>query len=66
VLFRSLFSPDEIKTLLKGVRALFVIAEDAEITMEANPGTVEYGSPAGYRSAGVNRLSIGAQSFDDE
>ena len=62
----SLFSPDEIKTLLKGVRALFVIAEDAEITMEANPGTVEYGSPAGYRSAGVNRLSIGAQSFDDE
>ena len=62
----SLFSPDEINTLLKGVRALFVIAEDAEITMEANPGTVEYGSPAGYRSAGVNRLSIGAQSFDDE
>ena len=62
----SLFSPDEIKTLLKGVRALFVIAEDAEITMEANPGTVEYGSPAGYRNAGVNRLSIGAQSFDDE
>jgi putative oxygen-independent coproporphyrinogen III oxidase len=62
----SLFSPDEIKTLLKGVSALFVIAEDAEITMEANPGTVEYGSPAGYRSAGVNRLSIGAQSFDDE
>jgi len=62
----SLFSPVEIKTLLQGVRALFVIAEDAEITMEANPGTVEYGSPAGYRSAGVNRLSIGAQSFDDE
>ena len=62
----SLFSPDEINTLLNGVRALFVIAEDAEITMEANPGTVEYGSPAGYRSAGVNRLSIGAQSFDDE
>lgn len=61
----SLFSPDEINTLLNGVRALFVIAEDAEITMEANPGTVEYGSPAGYRSAGVNRLSIGAQSFDD-
>jgi putative oxygen-independent coproporphyrinogen III oxidase len=62
----SLFSPDEIKALLKGVRALFVIAGDAEVTMEANPGTVECGSPAGYRSAGVNRLSIGAQSFDDE
>jgi len=62
----SLFSPDEIKTLLKGVRALFGLAEDAEVTMEANPGTVECGSPAGYRDAGVTRLSIGAQSFDDE
>lgn len=62
----SLFSPDEINALLKGVRALFVIAGDAEVTMEANPGTVECGSPAGYRDAGVNRLSIGAQSFDDK
>ena len=62
----SLFSPDEINALLKGVRALFVIAGDAEVTMEANPGTVECGSPAGYRAAGINRLSIGAQSFDDE
>jgi len=62
----SLFSPHEIETLLKGVRALFEIAGDAEVTMEANPGTVECGSPAGYRDAGVNRLSIGAQSFDDE
>jgi len=62
----SLFSPDEIKTLLNGVRALFGVADDAEVTMEANPGTVECGSPAGYRDAGVNRLSIGAQSFDDE
>jgi putative oxygen-independent coproporphyrinogen III oxidase len=61
----SLFSPDEINHLLKGVRALFVLAEDAEVTMEANPGTVECGSPAGYRDAGVTRLSIGAQSFDD-
>ncbi len=62
----SLFSPSEIEELLKGVRALFPLVESAEITMEANPGTVECGSPAGYRSAGVNRLSIGAQSFDDE
>jgi len=62
----SLFAPDEIKTLLKGVRALFELAGDAEVTMEANPGTVECGSPVGYRDAGVTRLSIGAQSFDDE
>ncbi len=62
----SLFSPDEIGQLLKGVRTHFPLAEDAEVTMEANPGTVECGSPAGYRAAGVNRLSIGAQSFDDE
>jgi putative oxygen-independent coproporphyrinogen III oxidase len=62
----SLFAPNEIQDLLKGVRALFTIGETAEVTMEANPGTVECGSPAGYRDAGVNRLSIGAQSFDDE
>lgn len=62
----SLFSPDEIAALLDGVRRNMNLAANAEITMEANPGTVEYGAPAGYREAGVNRLSIGAQSFDDE
>ena len=62
----SLFTPGEIQELLKGVSALFPLGENAEVTMEANPGTVECGSPAGYRDAGVNRLSIGAQSFDDE
>jgi len=62
----SLFTPNEIQDLLKGVRALLPLAENAEISMEANPGTVECGSPAGYRAAGVNRLSIGAQSFNDE
>lgn len=61
----SLFSPQEIDRLLKGVRALFSMSADVEITMEANPGTVECGSPEGYRQAGVTRLSIGAQSFDD-
>jgi len=61
----SLFSPDEIGCLLEGVKARFSVAESAEVTMEANPGTVECGSPAGYREAGVTRLSIGAQSFDD-
>ncbi len=62
----SLFTPKEIQDLLNGVRAHLPLLENAEITMEANPGTVECGSPAGYRAAGVNRLSIGAQSFNDE
>ena len=62
----SLFLPDEIAELLEAVRAQFDVAADAEITMEANPGTVEFGEPAGYRDAGVNRLSFGGQSFNDE
>lgn len=61
----SLFSPQEIERLLQGVRARFDVAADAEITMEANPGTVECGAPAGYRKAGVTRLSIGAQSLNN-
>lgn len=61
----SLFSPGEIERLLQAVRDNFALADDAEITMEANPGTVECGDPAGYRDAGVNRLSFGGQSFDD-
>ena len=62
----SLFSPDEINRVLQTVRQEFALAANAEITMEANPGTVECGSPAGYRDAGVTRLSIGAQSFNDD
>lgn len=62
----SLFSPEEIAELLSGVQAHFTLAADIEITMEANPGTVEFSAPAGYREAGVTRLSIGAQSFDDD
>ena len=61
----SLFPPAEIGRLLDGAARCLGIAEDAEVTMEVNPGTVECGSPAGYRAAGVNRLSVGAQSFDD-
>jgi oxygen-independent coproporphyrinogen-3 oxidase len=62
----SFFSPAEIERVLETVRNSFRLAPDAEITMEANPGTVESGDPAGYRAAGVNRLSIGAQSFSPE
>ncbi len=61
----SLFSPTEIARLLDGISSRFAVASDVEVTMEANPGTVEFGTPAAYRDAGVNRLSIGAQSFDD-
>ncbi|MGI9219629.1 MAG: radical SAM family heme chaperone HemW [Woeseiaceae bacterium] len=62
----SLFTADEIAELIDGIRERFVLVQDVEITMEANPGTVECGDPAGYRKAGVNRLSIGAQSFNDK
>ncbi len=62
----SLFSPAEIGRLLAVITERFSLHDDVEITMEANPGTVECGEPAGYREAGVNRLSIGAQSFDDK
>ena len=62
----SLFSGDEVGRLLDATRALLPVADDAEITMEANPGTVERGNMAAYRAAGVNRLSLGAQSFSAE
>ena len=62
----SLFPPAEIAELLDAAAGKFDLAADIEITMEANPGTVECGDPAGYRQAGVNRMSLGAQSFDDE
>ena len=62
----SLFAPQEIARVLDAAGAHFSLATDIEITMEANPGTVECGEPAGYRSAGVNRLSIGAQSFSQK
>jgi putative oxygen-independent coproporphyrinogen III oxidase len=61
----SLFPPREIGRLLEGIDERLELNTGAEITMEANPGTVECGAPAGYRAAGVNRVSIGAQSFDD-
>ncbi|TLY53558.1 MAG: radical SAM protein, partial [Gammaproteobacteria bacterium] len=61
----SLFAPDEIARLLDGVAARLDFARDIEITLETNPGTVEHGPFAGYRRAGVNRISFGVQSFDD-
>ncbi|MCL2523209.1 MAG: radical SAM family heme chaperone HemW [Betaproteobacteria bacterium] len=62
----SLFSPAAIDELLAACRALTPLAPDAEITLEANPGTVESEKFAGFRAAGVNRLSLGIQSFNDQ
>jgi oxygen-independent coproporphyrinogen-3 oxidase len=62
----SLFSAASIARLLAGVSERLPLAADAEITLEANPGTVESGRFAGYRAAGVTRLSIGVQSFDPQ
>ncbi len=60
----SLIAPAHIERLL--ARLDGVLVADAEITLEANPGTLDSGHYAGYRDAGVNRLSVGVQSFDDK
>jgi len=60
----SLFSPSAVDRLLSAVRARLPLAPDAEITLEANPGSSEVDKFAGFRDAGVNRLSIGVQSFN--
>ena len=61
----SLFSARAIEAVLARLRELLPVAGEAEVTLEANPGTVEHGAFAAYRDAGVNRVSLGAQSFDD-
>lgn len=60
----SLFPPDALGRLFEGLRAHLSIDPDAEITLEANPATVERGRFAEYRAAGINRVSLGAQSFN--
>ncbi|MBU9841814.1 MULTISPECIES: radical SAM family heme chaperone HemW [Rahnella] len=60
----SLLSSEAMQNLLDGVRARLPLDANAEITMEANPGTVEADRFSGYQRAGVNRISIGVQSFD--
>ncbi len=61
----SLFSGEAIDRLLCAIRARVNLLPDAEITLEANPGTFEADKFAAYRAAGINRLSIGIQSFND-
>jgi oxygen-independent coproporphyrinogen-3 oxidase len=59
----STFSPKSISGILKEAESLFHFERDIEITLEANPGTVDSKNFSGYRECGVNRISIGAQSF---
>jgi len=61
----SLMQPDSVALLIGDARRVFALAPDAEITLEANPTSIEAGRFRGYAAAGVNRVSIGVQSFDD-
>lgn len=61
----SLLSPAALDELIAAFRALAMLSPEAEITLEANPGTVEAEKFAGFRAAGINRLSLGIQSFND-
>jgi oxygen-independent coproporphyrinogen-3 oxidase len=60
----SLFSPEEFARLIAALKQRIDFADGAEITLEANPGTIERGKFQGYAEAGINRVSLGAQSFD--
>ncbi len=62
----SLLKPEAIACMLQAINQRLGLAEDTEITLEANPGTVSQHSLAGYRSVGVNRLSLGLQSCNDD
>jgi putative oxygen-independent coproporphyrinogen III oxidase len=62
----SLFAPEEVGRFLEAARSLVQFAPDIEVTLEANPGTVEHGRFSGYRDAGINRVSLGAQTFDPD
>jgi putative oxygen-independent coproporphyrinogen III oxidase len=59
----SLFAPEAFARLLDAFAARCPLAADVEVTLEANPGTIERGRFAGYRDAGINRVSLGAQTF---
>jgi len=61
----SLFSPESINRLLRGIEQQLTLKPDIEITLEANPGTFESHKFAEFRALGINRLSIGIQSFND-
>ena len=62
----TLLPTSDLAQILQALRAKFSLAENAEISLEANPGTVDFDSLKGLRQAGFNRLSLGVQSFDDQ
>ena len=62
----SIFSPETIHQIISGANDRLVFDDDIEITMEANPGTFEQQNFSDFRAAGINRLSIGIQSFNDQ
>ncbi len=62
----SVLSPDQVRGILEAVCWRFDVAAGAEVSLEVDPGTADRGTMAGYRDAGVNRLSIGGQSLNDE
>jgi len=61
----SLMTPGQVGSLIEAAVARFGLEPDAEVTLEANPGTLTPATLAGYRAAGVNRISLGIQSFED-
>ena len=61
----SLLSPEQVKKILDTLRDVFDVSDTCEITLEANPGTIDEKKLIGFREAGINRLSIGIQSLDD-
>lgn len=62
----SLMAPDTVAAVIGAARAHWPLANDIEITLEANPGSVEAGRFAGFRDAGVNRVSLGVQALNDD
>ena len=61
----SLLSPSEVKKIINRAQNLFSFVPDIEITLEANPGTIDLKLCKGFKDAGINRISLGVQSFDD-
>jgi oxygen-independent coproporphyrinogen-3 oxidase len=62
----SVLEPGQLENILHRLHGTFAVSPDAEVTLETNPGTVDLGKLKAYRSLGVNRLSIGVQSFNEE
>ena len=62
----SLLSVNQVSQILETIATYFTIAPDADISLEANPGTVSTESLQGYKSLGLNRISLGAQAFQQE